>query len=202
MATSSRNSRLKCICDTCRIPFRVAWRSLRVHTCIRHVLTIVHQASGESACGQGRAGVAGRAMQLAMIGIYLAVAGTDRSMPPRASANADADGDDRLAIIGGGNLALSPSAAIFLQARIAVVWKRARKYRMWCAISREIYVCCMHIHISRAKPLKAPVSLVLYVYMYIRGKRVRLMGRKSYARADSIGSPRARYTIESPIIPR
>jgi len=90
-----------------------------VHTCARHVLTIVHQASGEPSRGQGRAGVAGRAVQLAMIGVHLAVARTDRSMLPRASTSADAHGDD--SAVRGGNLALPPRAAILLQARIAAV---------------------------------------------------------------------------------
>jgi len=87
-----------------------------------HVLTIA-QASGESPRGQRRVSVAGRAMQLATIRIYPAVARTDRSMPLRASRNTDAHSDDLLAVRG--NLALSSRAAILLLARIAV-WKERK----------------------------------------------------------------------------
>lgn len=81
------------------------------------MLTIA-QASGEPPRGQRRAGVAGRAMQLAVIGVHPAVAGTDRSMLPRASPNANAHGLDGPAVRR--NLALFARAAILLQARIAI----------------------------------------------------------------------------------
>jgi len=55
-------------------------------------------------------------MQFAAIGVNPAVARADRSMPPRASSDADARGDDLVAV--SGHLALSSRAAVLLQARI------------------------------------------------------------------------------------
>lgn len=69
-------------------------------------------------------------MELAVIGVDLAVARTDRSMPSRASANADAHGDDLVAVRDG-NLALPSRAAILLQAGIAAACgKSVRRYRI------------------------------------------------------------------------